>query len=376
MPRLADFIYDNIDAITKDWEALSRARNPGAEGLSKLALIDHVKDILQEIAADLCIPQSAADRPAGESGSAAETHAILRAAQGFTIEQVATEYYALRSCVLRLWSKSLTSVSEVDLIDSTRFNDAMDRELTACLGRFSNELARSRDLFLAILSHDLRNPLGAILSTATVLTRYDKLKPSEIPILAYRIRASAKRMGELITDLLDLTRTRLGTTIPISPAPMDMLDVCQKIIDEMRMVNPRVPIQLEANGDSRGVWDRARIEQLITNLVVNAVEHGSTRTPVELRLQDDRDALLLSVHNYGPPVKPEFMTDLANPLSTAGTAGLQAKPATRIKLGLYIAREIAISHGGSLKADSSRGDGTTFSIRLPRTPPDYDQSAA
>src|SRR4029079_10719638 len=123
--------------------------------------------------------------------------------------------------------------------------------------------------------HDLRNPLGAITSSANALALLTSVEDATVKSAAARIRRSAKRMSLMVADLLDLTRTRLGTQIPISTAPVNMRDVCEGVLGELREVHRSALLEVAAEGDLQGECDGARLGQVVSNLVANAIQHGS-----------------------------------------------------------------------------------------------------
>ena len=169
--RLADFIRNNHSAIVREWIEFARTRSPASHEMSKLRLQDHVVDILDFIAADLKSPQTRAEQVDKSHGiipeegpfqqSAAEIHAALRLADGFDIDQMVSEYRALRASVVKLWVAQHKSLANTDIEDLTRFNEAIDQAVTESVAHYTKTINQSRNLFLGILGHDLRNPIGA-----------------------------------------------------------------------------------------------------------------------------------------------------------------------------------------------------------------------
>jgi PAS domain S-box-containing protein len=219
------------------------------------------------------------------------------------------------------------------------------------------------DRFVGILGHDLRNPLAAIMSSADLLMRRETSERIARPI--QRIRTSADRMNRMIGQILDFTRARLGGGIPIAPAPVDLQALAGQIMEEMEGAAPR-PILLETAGDLRGEWDGDRLAQVISNLLGNAVEHGDARQPVRLRLDGSRsDLVLVEVWNAGA-IPEQRMGQLFDPFTGAGASGSAQRP-KGLGLGLYIVQQIVLAHGGRIDVRSSAGEGTTFSVSLPRS---------
>src|SRR4051794_5434702 len=175
--RLADFILSNVEPILVEWEAFARSISPGAT-MNKLALRDHAADILRATARDMMQWQSAtqqsdkskghgdAGRKSDRLNGASAVHAVERVGSGFDLMEVVAEYRALRASVIRLWRESAPDADERDLADVTRFDEAIDQSLTKAVSSYTEHVDRSRQMFLAILGHDLRNPLNAMMMSA------------------------------------------------------------------------------------------------------------------------------------------------------------------------------------------------------------------
>jgi signal transduction histidine kinase len=219
------------------------------------------------------------------------------------------------------------------------------------------------DQILAIVGHDLRNPLGAVVMSAALLRKRGGLEGWQARTVD-RVRASAARMGRIISDLLSYTRTRLGTGIPIARAPTDLGDVTARMVDELRAAHPEAKIHVHVESDVTGDWDADRLEQVVSNVVSNAIDHGEEDAPIHVRLRSDADTARLEVENRGemPPavLAHAFEAFQRGPESTG-------KKASGLGLGLYIAREIVRRHGGDIAVHS--GDGATrVVLTLPRSP--------
>src|SRR5687768_5876874 len=376
--RLADFILANVESILVEWEAFARGIAPGAK-MESLALRDHAADILLATARDMGSAQSATERSAksrghghaGEDGAltlngASEQHAIGRLGAGFDLLEVVAEYRALRASVLRLWGESGPAPHERDVDDLTRFNESIDQSITKAVGSYTKRINQSRDLFLAILSHDLRNPLNSITMSAALLPSLGEPVPEAIGV-ASRIATSAQAVGSMIATLLVYTRTRLGAGMPVEPARIDLATLCHELFHEFRSAHPNREIRYRCEGDLIGYWDVDRLRQVVSNLMGNAVQHSAQPAPIELRLDGTGIDLILVVHNGGPPIPPGELPKIFDPLVRGSNAEhpKQNRPGS-IGLGLYIAREIARSHGGSLDVTSTAEAGTTFTVCLPR----------
>jgi signal transduction histidine kinase len=374
--RLADFIRVNLDSIMAEWEAFASTCLPAAEAMTLMALRDHAEEMLQAIAADMESSQSATEQIEKSRGEGrqhgnpldqlGETHGAGRAVVGFSLVQVAAEHRALRASVIRLWERSLPTAADLNITDLTRFNEAIDQILMESVTHYATEAERCRDRFIAILGHDLRSPIGAILTAAGVMARSDQLGNPEVKAISIIVN-SATHISQMVTDLMEFARTRLGAAIPVLPSPMDLGELCRQLIEIFQGLHPDRTLQLEASGNLQGEWDSPRLKQVVSNLVGNAVQHGSRQSPVVVRVGGEAEEVVLTVHNEGPPIPPEALKIIFEPLVRAGQEASEKRArSTSLGLGLYIARMIVIAHGGTLSVASSEPAGTTFTVRLPR----------
>jgi signal transduction histidine kinase len=376
--RLSDFIASNPELILSEWEEFARTHVPAGEAMDVAGLRDHAADILRTVAADLRRPQSERERGAkamGEAGprpgaadTAAETHGALRAESGFTLGQMVSEFRALRASVIRLWRAAGAGPGASDLEDVTRFNEAIDQALAESLTRYARDLDQSKEMFLAILGHDVRTPLGAIMMSATGLLMRPDLAPAHQAV-ASRILNSGTRIKGIVNDLLDFTRTRLGAGIPLACAHLDLGEVARQTVEEVAAYHPDRDLRFEASGPVRGSWDGARVGQALSNLVGNAVQHGSPEAPVSVAVRGAADEVTVAVHNRGPVILPVQMHQIFSPLKRIARGAPRPQDSGSLGLGLFIANEIVKGHGGRIDVESSEDRGTTFTVHLPRHHP-------
>jgi signal transduction histidine kinase len=375
--RLPHFISTHLDAILDEFEEFARTRTDVGQSMDASALRDHGRGVLETIAADMEQPRSAEARERRSKGdvpsqaakgpgdSPAEQHGAARAASGFTLSETTAEYRALRASVLRLWTEAGFSSGEHAFNDMIRFNEAVDEAMGESIAQYSAELESSRETFLAILGHDLRTPLGVIVTASAFLKMEGGLSGQNL-MMTGRIYNSGVRMTRLVDDLLDFTSTRLGSGIPIRRIDTDMEEICREVLDEMRILHPDREFVLESEGELGGRWDAKRVAQALSNLVANAVHHGAEREPVTVRADGESDEVLVSVHNLGGAIPPESRATIFGPFSRVTAADEEGKKGRG--LGLYIAKEVAVGHGGDIDVESSEAEGTTFTLRLPRGP--------
>jgi len=225
------------------------------------------------------------------------------------------------------------------------------------------ETIRYNDLFAGVLAHDLRNPLGAMMTAAQILLMRNEAAADLNAKPVSRILSSGQRMLRMIDQLLDLTRARAGGGIAVQPRDTNLGDLCNQALDELELAFPRWTIHRESVGELDGAWDPDRLLQVVSNLASNAGQHGRPEGVLEVKLDGcDPDIVTLRIHNGGT-IDASLLPSLFDPFRGAG----QRPNASRgLGLGLFIVKEIARAHGGTVEVASSVDDGTTFTVRLPR----------
>jgi signal transduction histidine kinase len=370
--RLADFISRDIEKILVQWEAFARTLLPAAANMESSALRDHAHQILLAAAKDLRTSQTREvqhEKSLGRgfvlidaSETAAQTHALLRARAGFNINQLAAEYRALRASVLRLWMDDCTPAVP-DMNDVIRFNEAIDQALTESITFFTAQVEQSRNLLLGMLGHDMRSPLQAIQVTASYLAALNA--GEQVTDAAGRLVRSGGRMQALLDDLSDFNRTKLGLGINVTPAMVNLAGVLSDELDELRAIHPDRQIELHVSGNPRGLWDGQRLQQLLGNLVLNAIRYGTQNTPVHVTVTGNETHVHIDVSNSGPVIESATLARIFDPLMRGPEQQGQYERSGGLGLGLYIASEIAKAHNGAIEARSDETE-TGFLVSLPR----------
>ncbi len=216
---------------------------------------------------------------------------------------------------------------------------------------------------IGIVSHDLKNPLGAILLGVAALTHHDALDARSTRSLL-RIQATAERAARMVSDLLDFTQARLGGGLPIAPNAVDAHALVRQAVDEVQANFPEREVDVRTSGNGTCTWDPDRIAQVISNLVTNALKYSPPGTLVRVAADAHDDVVDLRVVNGGAPISPEMLQRLFQPLQR-GTAQLDTSGRS-VGLGLYIVKHIVDAHGGNISVASTASEGTTFRVRLPR----------
>jgi len=232
--------------------------------------------------------------------------------------------------------------------------------------RMEEERRRRADFekqLVAIVSHDLRNPLNAISLSATSLLRRTDVDERTLRTAA-RVHTSAARALRLVKDLLDFTRVQLGGGMTLERRPIDLHVLARESVEEVQAVFAERHIHLHTAGNARGEFDEARLSQVLGNLLSNAIQYSPPSTPVQVRSSGEEGWVTLEVHNEGEPIAPEALSAVFEPFVRGDVqAGSRAGG---VGLGLYISWSIVQAHGGHIEARSTREEGTTFTVRLPR----------
>ena len=379
--RFGAFIESHLDAIVEEWKVFARTISPETLRMSELALQDHARGILLAVVRDMERGQTdgegaekskgRAPVPFAQPDTAATLHGTERLESGFDLAQLASEFRALRASVLALWRDSAAErdggVAEA-IEEIARFNEGMDQALTESVVSYTARLAQSRDMFLAVLGHDVRGPLSGIGMAADLLS-LPALSDAVRLQTAMRIRRAADTIGRLTTDLLEYARTRLGPEMPIERSDVDLRELVQRAVDAVEAAHPTQAIRLDAPGDLRTRCDLARIQQVLANLLHNAVQHGDATEPIRVELGRDGNDIVLAVRNGGRAIPADAFERIFQPMVQVPHAwDGAADHRNRVGLGLFIVRQIVTGHGGSVAVESSDGE-TAFVVRLPHVPP-------
>lgn len=370
--RLHEFILKHIEQILSAWEGFARSVETPLPTMDAKGLRNHAEHILKAIAQDMPPPQTEQQQiakseghgPVTEGDLPSQTHAMTRFIAGFSMDQMVSEYRALRSSVLRLWLENNGVNSDRDFQDMIRFNEAIDQALVESITTFGIAVESTRKTVLGVLGHDLRSPLGAVLMASDLLRESENLAAREKK-LATQISASVRRANQMVADLLDLARCNLGSGIPVNPEGADLRVLCASVVEELRTEFPGAQIIMTASEAVTGMYDPPRMEQVFTNLISNAVRHGDLKQPIYVTLTQDDDFAVFSVQNRGELIPSSAMPHLFNPQARYSSYAASEKGASAgLGLGLFIAAEIVSAHGGKIEVVSTVEQGTVFKVLL------------
>lgn len=366
--KLAQFISAHIEEILIDWDAFAETQRPAASELSIAELRDHGRGVLLEIARNMetegGIEEQAekALAPEIDSDSAAAAHGEARHDSGFTLLQLTSEYRALRASVLRLWMPRISSFNEQRANELLRFNAAIDQAMAESACTFSERNAQVRDTFLAILGHELRSPLATVTMAGDYLTR-PGVGSETTQHTGTRVKRSAAAMVRMIGDLLEYARTQLGGKLPIAPQLADMQEICLAALADAQAAHPDCNFESEFSGELCDDFDSLRAQQAVANLLHNAAQYRARTSAVTLAARGETDRIVVQVINFGPVIPAASRQEIFKPLvQLPGQDG----PATSLGLGLFIAREITLAHGGNIDVESDLNSGTVFTLSFPR----------
>jgi signal transduction histidine kinase len=374
--RLAEILSAQREDILAKWRhcVLEDPNVPQANRLAEPALRDSVPQLVASLIAALeqesAKDESNAGRALAEEFMPRE-HAQDRFQQGYTLTAALRELSHLRACILD------ALVGEEDLSrDGLRFmHAALDQCMTIAAqqmersrtreveqeARRLTEVGEVRERFLAILGHDLRNPLNTIKVAGSLLLVMDL--PEAAGSFVKRIVRAADRMIRMINDLLDFAAVRSGV-LKIERRYADLRDVCNEVADELRLVHPHREIVVDARGDLAGDWDVPRIAQVVSNLLSNAVTYSPHGTLVRLEARGHESDVTIDVHNEGKPIPDAVQARIFEPFQRGDASGGSAQGG--VGLGLFIACEMVRAHGGTISLLSEEGRGTTFKLKIPR----------
>jgi signal transduction histidine kinase len=378
--RLSEVLRDRREAILHEFEDYARTHTASGASMDVEALRDHAAGMLEAMALDLEQPQTDAEQERKGKGdargavdaprTAAEQHGVGRARSGFSMEETFAEYRALRASVMRHYVGARGEADSSNIQDIIRFNEAVDQALAEAVTEYAQTVTNYRETFLAVLGHDLRSPLNAILSASEFLA--ETTEPSgRDHRLAASITHSGMAMKGLIDDMLAYKSAQLGHGLTLRRTPADMGEIAADVVQEVELAHPGREIRLRVQGDGSGEWDQDRVRQALSNLVTNAARHAAADSAITVTVSgaDGGGDVVVTVHNLGSAIPEDERELIFQPFRQA--AARNRSPGGYgggIGLGLYIARRMAEAHGGTVAVESSAEAGTTFAMSLPRSP--------
>ncbi len=381
LSRVTVLLRERKDELLREWT--SRLRNdpkiPQARELNEEDLRNSTPKLLDDLIDSLTQSVQAGTAAGGQGGAtgqeigssdAAKSHVSHRLAQRYTLAEELRELGTLRSVIIELCAQErvILGGEEAQLVHST-LDEVMITTAVELERASSAELRRDvvlRELFIAVLGHDLRNPLAAIqFATASLLKREDVT--AAVTRLVQRIAASNDRAARMVEDMLDMTRIRAHDGLPVDPKPVDLGSICEQVVMELEYSHPEHTLRFNARGDAHGTWDPGRMGQLLSNLIGNAVDYSPPEEPVQVELRGEKKAVVLEVNNRGIPIPPELLPVIFDPFRRGEQRQEDLRRTKGLGLGLFIVKAIVDAHGVSIQVTSTQEEGTTFRVTLPRS---------
>jgi signal transduction histidine kinase len=336
------------------WEAEVARELPELHKLSRAALIDHLPEYLDGLASWVEGDTAGARGP---FEAMVVGHAIQRIGYGIDLRTLTREYILLREVLARELER--LPLTEDLRVPMQRLTSGMDEAMMEAVRKYTEQRDQARDRFIAILAHDLRTPVNAIAMAGSALAL--ALPAQQQAQLADVVARSSERIARMVDELLELARTQQAGGIPVKLTPEDMAELHARVVEELRVSNPARDLKLTCHGELRGMFDRERVSQALSNLVGNAIQHGRDPVEVVVRETEDRRTIETRVTSQGDVIPADVLHTLFDPLVQS-----QRTRSEGLGLGLYIASQIALAHGATCDVASTVNEGTTFVIRWPR----------
>ena len=399
--RLADFILANVEPILVEWESFARGIWPKGAAADPAELRNEAGDILRATAVDMQSEQTGPERAEKSKGQsrqdsegneltrASSSHGRGRVVSGFELWAVVAEYRALRASVLRLWRETEPDPDLSDLDDVTRFNESMDQSLTHAVRSYAEHVERDRaalmadeqaarrdaeaanrakDLFLATLSHEMRTPLNAIVGWLSIL-RHEDAQASHFQEGLKVIERNTMAQVQLIDDLLDVSRIVSGK-LRVDIQRCELADAINAGVNATRTAADARAITLDVRLDpaaSDAPCDSVRIQQVVWNLVSNAIKFSPNGGHVHVTLSREGSGFQIQVSDTGQGISAELLPHVFDRFRQADSS--MRRRFAGLGLGLSIVKYIVEAHGGTVEATSpGEGKGSTFTVRLPLRP--------
>lgn len=379
--RLADFIVQNTEVILKEWVTFARTAEPAASVMGEEDLRNFASAMLVSIVADMQTTQSNEKQRAKSLGHAfdgfqktsGEKHGRARHSFRFSIEQLFSEYRALRASVLRLWHCNDISTSRTDIEDITRFNEAIDELISYSLSSFvkaaqeaTEAEVKHREEYLAMLAHELRNPLSPI-DAASELLQSGKLNSTQIRNTSEIIGRQVNHMSSLINDLMDASRVT-HKMIKLNLVQVDLREVIKRAVEQTKpfMESQRHRLKIIEPGEAITVFgDIQRLVQIFSNLLNNSAKYTPVGGFISLSTEISGDEAIIHVTDNGIGMVPE-LAERAFDLFSQGERSSD-RQLGGLGLGLALVKCLVDLHKGRVYCHSDGlGAGSRFTVKLPR----------
>lgn len=357
----AQIVYEQREKILTKWIQRVRAEVKSAKDLLNPILTNTIPLFIERLAESLC--GECSRETATESSNSAQEHGGERARiTQYGPEQIIQEYQILQQVV----RATITAEVPLKSDESDIIQKSFDKALQEAMISFFLVHGRLREQFVAGLTHDLRNPIGAVKLAAELMREIlsensEKESYEDLKELSARVLKNTKRAERMIQDMLDASVVQVGERLSVNISKANIKDVVLEAIGERSEPDlKRIATQLE---DVSGYWDIDSLQRSIENLISNAFKYGDEKKPITIAIKDSHERVMVSVHNYGNPIPAENLENVFQVFRRA-----EAAKAGNVKgwgIGLALARSTSERMGGCLEVDSSHEQGTTFTIDIP-----------
>lgn len=357
----AQIVYEQREKILTKWIQRVRVEVKSAKDLLNPILTNTIPLFIERLAESLC--GECSRETATESSNSAQEHGGERARiTQYGPEQIIQEYQILQQVV----RATITAEVPLESDESDIIQKSFDKALQEAMISFFLVHGRLREQFVAGLTHDLRNPIGAVKLAAELMREIlsensEKESYEDLKELSARVLKNTKRAERMIQDMLDASVVQVGERLSVNISKANIKDVVLEAIGERSEPDlKRIATQLE---DVSGYWDIDSLQRSIENLISNAFKYGDEKKPITIAIKDSHERVMVSVHNYGNPIPAENLENVFQVFRRA-----EAAKAGNVKgwgIGLALARSTSERMGGCLEVDSSHEQGTTFTIDIP-----------
>jgi signal transduction histidine kinase len=344
------------EEVLAEWEKRVRARLKEANVLRQPVFINTIPVFYDNIVESVTpeYPRS----NAVDDTTLAQQHGSERARlTNYDPAMVILEYQVFRWTLLELLERNGVALRAEEL---AVINTSIDNAIRGAVEAFTTAINALREQFIAALTHDLRNPLASATMAAELIMHSNASE--EIRSIVAKILENHERMDSMIQGLLDTMMFQRGEKIRLDLTRFDILDVLREVCEHSVFAEQRGRLQL-IGAPVQGWWDRQAMKRLVENLVGNALKYGAADTPIRIKVDQEHERMILSVHNEGEPIPPEEQEAIFLVFHRARSAKDSSKKGWGI--GLPFVRAVAESHGGSVGIDSASGRGTTFMVSIP-----------
>jgi len=369
--NIADIFAACKEAILKNWEQKVLRALPAARHKNRSALRDHLPQFFEQIKAALEAGKVPDELAKGGRTEGAEHGRQRSYLEGYTLNQVLTEFRLFKDAILEVLSKEVTITKQTtEVICEITIQGVCDT---------ANEFARThlerekiskhkleedralRERFVLTLSHDLRNPLTAIKTSLRLIRKYPEKMDAHEHLLS-QIDKGVDRATQMIDDLLDANQIHAGKQLPLVLAPCELNLIAEEVIEELSL-QYESRFTFHAPSSVWGIWSSTGLRRIIENLLNNAVKYGDPQRKISLTIVEHPSNVVLTVHNWGLPIKQDQQINLFAPFQRAETSLKSGVKGWG--LGLTIVRGITESLGGKISVRSTIDEGTFFAVTLP-----------